>query len=157
RPPPSNEGAPDLKSGRTYRADPVLDLSRHLFIHIKEMRHCGSHGLYARVVEFHANLAMKDLQQGAIPILYDVVMRGKTLVDELPEVISDRLASMPVGDTEIAYGILCEAIESLAKGLVIDFFPHCQQPFRRCGFREGDCVHSILLDCDVAVIIDRSS
>jgi hypothetical protein len=25
-----------------------------------------------------------------------------------------------------------------------------QQPFQRCGFRECDCVHSILLDCDVA-------
>src|SRR6516164_9661792 len=78
-------------------------------------------------------------------------MRGEALVDKLPKVFSDRLASMPVGDTEIASGILSEAIEAFAKGLVIDFFPHRQQPFRRCGFRESDCVHSILLDCDIAV------
>src|SRR6516165_1106126 len=97
----------DLKSGRTYRADPVLDLGRRLFVHIKKMRHCRSHGLDARIIEFHANLAMKDLQQGAVPVLHDIVMRGKALVDKLPEVVSDRLASMPVGDTEIAYGILC--------------------------------------------------
>ena len=48
----------DLKSGRTYRADPVLDPSRSFIVHIKEMRHCRSHGLDARVIEFHANLAM---------------------------------------------------------------------------------------------------
>ena len=87
----------------------MLDLSRRLFLHI--MRHCGSHGLDARIIEFHANLAVIDLQQGAIPVLHDVMMRSKTLVDKLPEVISDRLAPMPVDDTKMAYGILCEAIE----------------------------------------------
>jgi len=65
------------------------------------MGHCGSHWRDARIIEFHADLAMKDLQQRAVPILHDIVMRGKALVDELPEVISDRLASMPVGDTVI--------------------------------------------------------
>jgi hypothetical protein len=94
---------PELKSGRTYRADPVLDLSRRLFVHIKEMRHCRSHWLGARIIEFNVDLAMKDLQQGAVPILHDIVMRGEAFVDELPEVIADRLASVPVGDTEIAY------------------------------------------------------
>ena len=49
---------------------------------------------------------MKDLQQQAVPILHDIVMRGKALVDKLPEIVSDRFASMPVGNTEIAYGIL---------------------------------------------------
>ena len=73
------------------------------------MRHCRSHGLDARIIESHANLAMKNLEQGAVPKLHDIVMRGKALVDKLLEVFSDRLASMPVGDTEIAYGILCEA------------------------------------------------
>jgi hypothetical protein len=92
----------------------VFDLSGRLFVHVKEIRHCRSHGLDARIIEFHANLAMKDLQQGAVPVLHDIVMRGKALVDKLPEVFSDRLASMPVGDTEIAYGILCEAIEAFA-------------------------------------------
>jgi hypothetical protein len=42
---------------------------------------------------------MKDLQQGATPIFHDIVMRGEALIDKLPEVISDRLASVPVGDT----------------------------------------------------------
>src|SRR6516164_1622428 len=86
------------------------------------MRHCRFHGLDARIIEFHANLTMKDLEQGAVPILHDIVMRGKALVDKLPEIVSDRFASMPVGNTEIAYGILCEAIETFAKGLVIDLF-----------------------------------
>ena len=115
-------GRLDLKSGWTYRAYPVLDLSRRLFVHIKEMRHCRSHGFDARIIEFHANLAMKNLEQGAVPKLHDIVMRGKALVYKLPEVFSDRLASMPVGDTEIAFGILCEAIEAFAKRLVIDLF-----------------------------------
>jgi hypothetical protein len=141
----------DLKSSRTDRADPALDLSRILFVHIKEMRHRRSHRLDARIIEFHVNLAMKDLQQGAIPILHDVVMRGKALVDELPQVISDRLASVPVGNTEVTNCILCEAIEPLAEGLVVDFFSHRQQPRRRGGFRECDCVHSILVDGDVGV------
>jgi len=44
-------------------------------------------------------------------------MCGKTLIDELPEVVSDRLASMPVGDAEITYGVLREAIEAFAKDL----------------------------------------
>jgi len=104
--------ASDLKSGRAYRADPVLDLSRCFFVHIKEMRHCWSHRLDARIVEFHRNLAMKDLQQRAVPILHDIVMRGKALIDKLPEVISDRLASVPVGNAEIAYGILWKVIVS---------------------------------------------
>lgn len=72
-------------------------------------------------------------------------MRGKTLVDKLPQVISDRIASVPVGDTEVANCILYEAIEALTKGLVVDFFLHRQQPRWRGGFREGDFVHSVLL------------
>jgi hypothetical protein len=87
------------------------------------MRHCRFDGLDVRVIEYHANLAMKDLQQGAVLILHDIVMCRKALVDKLPEFISDRLAPMPVCDTEIAYGILCEAIKAFATGLVIDFFP----------------------------------
>jgi hypothetical protein len=61
----------------------MLDLTRRLFVHIKEMRHRGSHGRDARIIEFHADLAMKDLQQRAVSILYDIVMRSKALVDEL--------------------------------------------------------------------------
>jgi hypothetical protein len=61
------------------------------------MGHCRPHRLDARIIEFHANLAMKDLQQGAFPILHYIVMRGKALVDKLPQVISDLLASVPVG------------------------------------------------------------
>jgi len=49
---------------------------------------------------------MEDFQQGAVPILHDFVMCGKILIDELPEVVSDRLASRPVGDAEITYGVL---------------------------------------------------
>ena len=90
------------------------------------MHHCRSHGLDARIVEFHANLAMKDLQQRAVPILHDIVMRGKTLVDELAEVVSYRLTPMPVGDAEIAYSVLCKAIEAFAEGLVVDSLPHRQ-------------------------------
>jgi len=55
---------------------------------------------------------MEDFQQGAVPILHDFVMCGKILIDELPEVVSDRLASRPVGDAEITYGVLREAIEA---------------------------------------------
>src|ERR1700722_10265059 len=133
-----------LKSGRTYRADPVLDLGWRLFVHVKEMRHGRSHRLNVRIIECHADFAMKDLQQGAVPKLHDIVMRGQALVDELPQVFSDRLTSMPVGNTEITYGIVCETIKAFAKGLVIDLFPHGEQPFRRCGFRERDGVR-----CDV--------
>ena len=72
--PPSTARLPrwrlDLKSGWTYRAYPVLDLSRRLLVHIKEVRHCRSHGLDARIIEFHANLAMKNLEQGAVPKLH---------------------------------------------------------------------------------------
>ena len=84
----------------------MLDLSRRVLVHIKEMRHCRSHGLDARIIEFHANLAMKNLEQGAVPKLHDIVMGGKAFVDKPPKVFADRLGSMPVGNTEIAFGIL---------------------------------------------------
>ena len=90
--------------------------------------------LQARIVEHHADLAMKDLQQGAVPILHDVMMRGKSRVDKLTEVFSDGLPSMPVGDAEIANGVLGEAIEAFAKGLVIDFLPHRQRAIPAARF-----------------------
>jgi hypothetical protein len=33
---------------------------------------------------------------------------------------------MPVGNAEVAHGILCETIEALAEGLVVNFLPESQ-------------------------------
>jgi hypothetical protein len=105
------------------------------------MGHRRPYGRHAAVIECHPDLAMEDLQQRAVPVLDDVVMRGKTLVDKVAQVLTDRLASVPVGNAEIAHGVVRETVEALAEGLVINFLPHRQQPFRRFGFGEGDRRH----------------
>ncbi len=68
---------------------------------------------------------MKDLQQGAVPIFHDIVMRGKARVDECFQVLADRFASVPIGNAEIANCIFRKAVEAFAEGLVINFFPEC--------------------------------
>ncbi|MDR5752696.1 MULTISPECIES: hypothetical protein [unclassified Caballeronia] len=55
---------------------------------------------------------MQYLQRRAIEILDDIVKRGESAVDELAKVLADRLASVPVGDTETAYRIFGEAVEA---------------------------------------------
>src|SRR5260370_23397977 len=82
-------------------------------------------------------------------------MCGEALVDEVAQVLANHLAALPVGDAEVAHGILGKAVERFAKGLVIDFLPHRQQPFRRRGFRERDRGHAVLLDCSDALISHR--
>jgi hypothetical protein len=57
---------------------------------------------------------MKNLEQGAVPNLHDIVMRGKAFVDRPPKVFADRLAPTPVGNTEIAFGILNAPITARA-------------------------------------------
>src|SRR5205807_339813 len=90
---PTNDGRYDsklenarLEARRAYRSYPVLDLAGILFIHVEKMRHRGSHGLDAGVVEFHRDLAVKDLEHRAVPVFHDFVQRSKALVDELPQI-----------------------------------------------------------------------
>ena len=52
---------------------------------------------------------------------------------------------MPIGSAEITDGILGETVKAFAKGLVVDFLPHIEQPLRRRGFRKRHCGHVILL------------
>src|SRR5690242_5543922 len=91
-----------LKSSRSNCADPALDPGGIFFVHIEEMGHRRSHGCKIRVVEAHRDLAVEDLELGTIPEHDDVVERRKAAVDELTQIVADRLAAVPVGDAEIA-------------------------------------------------------
>jgi hypothetical protein len=50
------------------------------------------------------------------------VVRREALVDEGAQVLADRLASVPIGNAEVAYGVFREAVEAFAECL-FDRFP----------------------------------
>ena len=58
-------------------------------------------------------------------------MCRKTLVDEVARILTNHLASMPIGNARVADCILCEAIETLAEGLVIKPLGGAQLIMRR--------------------------
>jgi hypothetical protein len=118
-------------------SDPATDLGGVFRVHLEEMTHRRPHRLDAGVIELHPNFAVKNFERWAVPVLDHIVVRGKALVDKRPQVLTDRFASMPISHAEVAHSILSKAVEAFAKGLVINFFPHGQKPFRSRSFREG--------------------
>ena len=103
-----------------------------LLIHVKEVSHCGPNRLLGRIIGFHGHKAPKHLERTTVPVFHDLVVRCKSLVDEGAKILADRLASMPIADTEIGNGVLLEAVKAFAPGLVVDLAPERQQPIR-CG------------------------
>src|SRR5258708_9605367 len=79
-------------------------------------------------------------------------MCGEALVDEVAQVPANRLAALPVGDAEVAHGILGKTVEAFAEGLVVDFLPHRQQPCRRYCLCKCDLGHSVLPGVTLAAI-----
>ena len=126
-----------LKRDRAHRSNPAADLGGICLVHIEEMRHHRLHDLFAAVIRCHGDNAAKDLDQSAVPVFGHVVKCGEPRIDEGPQILTDRLASIPFRDTEATPGILHKAVKTFAEGLVIDFLPKSQKPFRWRGFREG--------------------
>ena len=62
---------------------------------------------------------MEDLERRAVQVLDDFVVRREALVDKGVQVLADRLAPVPVGNAEVAYGVFCEAVEPFAECLFI--------------------------------------
>ena len=80
------------------------------------MGHRRPHRRNAGVVECHRDLAVEDLERRAVQVLDDFVVRREALVDKGVQVLADRLAPVPVGNAEVAYGVFCEAVP-LAAGV----------------------------------------
>src|ERR1700731_4490012 len=78
----------------------------------------------AGIIERHSDLAMEDLELGAVPIFNHLVIGGKAGVDKGAKICTDRLASVPIGDSEVTHRILGKAVEALAEGLLVNFLPH---------------------------------
>src|ERR1700722_9532942 len=134
---------PLLKPRGPHRANPSDDLARIFWVHVKEMAHRRSHKFHVGLVEFHPNFAVKNFKHRALPILNDIVMGGKARVDEGAQVLADRLASVPISHPQVADSVLGKAIEAFAECLVINLFPHRQEPSRGRGLCEGYRVHII--------------
>ncbi len=109
------------------------------------MSHYRPHSALATIVRCHGDNAAKDLDQSSVPIFGHVVKGGEPRIDEGPQILADHLASVPLRDTEASRGILRKAVKPLAEGFVVDFLPKSQQPFRRLGFREGQCGRFLIL------------
>ena len=76
-------------------------------------------GLAARLnfglIELHSNFAVKNFEQWAVPVLDDVVMGGKALVDEGAQVLTDCFASVPISHAQVAHCFLGKAVKTLAE------------------------------------------
>ena len=46
------------------------------------------------------------------------MVSGKALVDEVAQILPDGLAPVPIGDTQITYRVLGEAVEGGTEGFV---------------------------------------
>ena len=57
-------------------------------------------------------------------------MGGEALIHERTQVRANGFSSVPVADTQVRYGILLEAVKTLALGLIIDLLPKRQEPRR---------------------------
>jgi hypothetical protein len=90
------------------------------------MRHHWLHNGLAAVIGCHSHNAAKDLERSAIPVLSDIVKRGKPRVDKGSQILTYCLAAVPLSHAEAAGCILDEAVKSFAEGLVIDFLPEGQ-------------------------------
>src|SRR5882757_9172883 len=115
-----------LKTDRAYRADPAADLGWIGFVHVEKMRHGRLLRRHARIIERHCHGAVKNLERWAVPVFDHLMIGGESRVYEGTQVLTDRLAPVPIGNAEIAHGILRETIEAFAKSLVVNFLPHRQ-------------------------------
>jgi hypothetical protein len=86
-------------------------------VHIEEMRHCGPHVRHAEVIKRHLDLAVEDLQQRAVPQFDDVVMCGKALIDEVAQILTNQLASMPIGNAGLQTAFSAKQSKRSPKGL----------------------------------------
>ena len=128
---------------RADRADPAANLGVVGIVHVEEVRHHRLHRRLAAIIRRHRDDAAEHLERSAIQVLHNIVPRGEAGIDEGAQVLPDRLASVPVGDTEIADGVVGEAVETLAEGLVVDLLPEIEQPARRRGLGEGFADHGV--------------
>lgn len=126
-----------LKRHRAHRPNPTADFAGIGLVHVKEVGHHRPYDSLAAVVRRHGDNASEDLDRPAVPIFGHLVKGGETRVDEGPEVLTDHFASVPFRDAKTARGILHKAVKTFAKGLIVDFLPKSQQPFRRLRLREG--------------------
>jgi hypothetical protein len=88
----------------------VLTPKSLMSLGVKEMRHDRFHNRLAAVVRFHSHDAAKDLKRFSVPVFEDVVVCGKTGIDEGTQILADGLASMPVSNTEVTDSVLGKAI-----------------------------------------------
>ena len=57
-----------------------------------------------------------------------------------------QLRDNAVTNAKIANGVLGETVKTFAKGLVVDFLPHIEQPLRGRGLRKRYRRHVVLLE-----------
>src|SRR5579863_9713447 len=121
-----------LECHRADRPVPVRYFRWILLIHVKEVSHRRPDGLLSRIIGFHGYKAPKHLERSTVPVFHDLVVRGKSVVDEGTKILADSLAPMPIADTEIGNGVFLEAVKAFAPCLVVDLTPEREKPIR-CG------------------------
>jgi hypothetical protein len=58
-------------------------------------------------------------------------------INKSPEIGADGFTAFPVGDAKVAHGVFGKAVEAFPESLVVDLFPHIEQPLRRLLPGEG--------------------
>jgi hypothetical protein len=92
------------------------------------MSHGGPDRLLGRIIGFHGHKAPKHFERSTVPVFNDLVVRCKVRVNKGTKILADRLAPVPIADTEIGNGVLFEAVKAFAPGLVVDLAPEREQP-----------------------------
>ena len=95
---------------RTDGPSPSANLRRIGLVHVEKVRHHRFHGRLASTIERHRDHAAKDLQQSAVPVFDDVVIRVKPGVDEVAQTATNLIARVPLCDAETACRILEETV-----------------------------------------------
>ena len=81
------------------------DFRRILFVHVEKMRHRRPYGLLRRIVGCHGDESTKHLEKSSVPEFDDIMMGRKPSIDKGPQVLTDRLAPMPVANAQIAMAL----------------------------------------------------
>jgi len=84
------------------------------------MGHGGMNRRPRPIIGCHINHTAEHFQEACIPIFGDVMQRGEPGIDEGLEVGTDRFATLPIRNAEIADRILRETVEALPEGLVVN-------------------------------------
>ena len=121
---------PPLERGRPHGSVPLAHFGRIAVVHVEEVDHGGRHRPFAGIVEAHRDHSAEHLDRSAIPVFDDIVLRGEPCIDELTEVLANHFPSIPFRNSKAALGILCEAVESLAKCFVINLLPKMPRAIR---------------------------